>query len=131
MPKGMLRKFDDFWQHLIPAPNHGPDNATLPHIPALVNTTAFNQTLAMEKRGTWDWSRVEGWELSVKEREIIERDDDGEIIEVNNGRRNGTDGKKSKKGDVMNGWSDWAWVHVRRNVRGSAECANPGSRDLA
>lgn len=50
----------------------------------------------------------------MKEREIIERDEDGEIIDVNSGGRNITEGKKPKKGDAADKWSDWAWVHVSR-----------------
>lgn len=121
----MLHTFDKFWQHLLPAPKHGQNNASLPHIPALVNITAYNQSLAEEKRGSWDWNRVEGWELSVKEREIVERDEDGEIIEVNRGGTNGTEGKKSKKEDETDRWSDWAWVHVSRFLPGSAVYADP------
>lgn len=111
----MLDVIDKFWQHLLPVPKHGQGNTSLPHIPALLNITAFNHTLAKEKRGTWDWNRVEGWELSVKEREIIERDDNGEIVE--SGGRNTTDGKKVKEGDAtVDRWSDWAWVHVSQTL---------------
>lgn len=111
----MLDTIDKFWQHLLPVPKHGQGNTSLPHIPALLNITAFNHTLAEEKRGTWDWNRVEGWELSVKEREIIERDDNGEIVE--SGGRNTTDGKKVKEGDAtVDRWSDWAWVHVSQTL---------------
>lgn len=61
----------------------------------------------------------------MKEREIVERDEDGEIIEVNRGGTNGTEGKKSKKEDETDRWSDWAWVHVSRFLPGSAVYADP------
>lgn len=109
--KGPLEKLDGFWQHLTPASKHVGEKERVPHVPALLNTTAFNFTLAEEKRGSWDWNRVEGWELSVKEREIIVRDDDGEIIEKDDGIVT----RESKHGNstLVDEWSDWAWVHVR------------------
>lgn len=116
IPRGVLQKLDKFWQHLLPAPSHGENGGSLPHIPALVNTTAFNSTLAEEKLGSWDWNRVEGWELSVKEREIIERDDEGEVIELEHGQGDDSKTKTPKKEAAANKWSDWAWVHVRRFI---------------
>lgn len=108
--KGLLEKLDGFWQHLTSQRKHGGDKESLPHIPALLNTTAFNYTVAEEKRGSWDWNRVEGWELSVKEREIIVRDDEGEIVDKN--EVVGTRGKKHHNSTLEDEWSDWAWVHV-------------------
>jgi hypothetical protein len=108
--KGPLEKLDGFWQHLTSPPKHSGDKDHIPHIPTLINTTAFNATLAGEKRGTWDWNKVEGWELSVKEREIIVRDDDGEIVEKDNVVAK--KGKKQRNSTSVDEWGDWAWVHV-------------------
>ncbi|KAJ9101236.1 hypothetical protein QFC21_003455 [Naganishia friedmannii] len=124
--QGVLENLDKFWHHLLPASQHGSNNHTtqqpLPHIAAFVNTTAFNYTLGSEKRGTWEWAKVVGWEISIKEREIVERDEEGAII-VRGGEKDGKKEEEKEKetqarplvvggnGNRNGTYSDWAWVH--------------------
>ncbi|KAJ9110836.1 hypothetical protein QFC19_001345 [Naganishia cerealis] len=106
-----LNKLDKFWRHLVPAARHGENDTSLPHIQPFVNITSFNHTLAIDKRGTWEWDKIDGWEISIKEREIIERTEDGEIIDRFNKTGNGLQRKEQKQKKHVDPWGDWAWVH--------------------
>ncbi|ORY35895.1 hypothetical protein BCR39DRAFT_512893 [Naematelia encephala] len=39
------------------------------HLPNL-NTSSWNETLAEELRGSWDWAGVDKWDLNLREREV-------------------------------------------------------------
>jgi hypothetical protein len=70
----------------------------------LVNETSWNQTVATQKSGGWDWQGIEKWSMNVNEKEIIPRDDNGELIL----------GETSKRRTGGGAWDDWSWIHVVR-----------------
>ncbi|KAJ9126020.1 hypothetical protein QFC24_002292 [Naganishia onofrii] len=146
---GALTHLDEFWSHLLPASKHPSqhtpnsntnttttDKQPLPHIPSLINSTAraFNHTLAAEKRGTtWDWGKVTSWEISMKERGVVVRDDQtgeevvGVVVPGGGGGGGDTGGnelggkKKEKEKQVVvaggnDTYSEWSWVHVRLHL---------------
>ena len=78
-----------------------------PHtIAPLVNQTSYNETEAVKKRGDFDWAAVTSWSININEKEIVERDNFGNI--VLNERESGDHRYKGK----YDSWDDWAWVHV-------------------
>lgn len=65
--------------------------------------TSWNETRAEQLRGGWGWADVSKWEMSISEKVIVARDEEGAVIRK----------KKETKGKVVaDEWEDWAWVHI-------------------
>ncbi len=77
-----------------------PDHVVLPSLKQ--HPAAFNETVANEARGTWDWTQVSGWDLNLEERPITPGPASISLPIVESTNLNASD------------WEDWSWVHASR-----------------
>ncbi|WWD20527.1 hypothetical protein CI109_105003 [Kwoniella shandongensis] len=97
----------DYWRHLnLPTLN-------------LNKTGEWNETLAKELRGSWDWESTNKWDMNLKERNIS-------IVSFDNDSDSDTNGDKTREtGIEIEGYPDWTWV------KGSATLYSTNDEQIA
>ncbi len=113
----------NFFHHLIPsAPSSTrspPVDAELDpysneagefYIPPLVNMTSYNETIAADLRGEFGWESMVDWEMNIREKKVVKREENGKEVE--------RDDQRAKHGGAKGGrgndsWiDDWTWTQV-------------------